>query len=132
MDYDLVRHLIAKKFSELHPKEKLPEWFDGAVTLTGEHDKNGNWEMSYIVFKKQELGENRYWKIDSEGRRKLMIRKPETGKEFVVLHYSVPDSEIITIFKAKVTDADLSVEVLLDTDLDTINGADLEWEGNGA
>lgn len=60
-----------------------------------------------------------------------MVRKPESEEEFVVLHYSVPDSDIISIFKAKVTDADLGVEVLLDTDLDTINGTDLEWEGNG-
>lgn len=133
MDYDIAAYLTMNKFLELHPKETLPEWFIQSAALGGKNDNCGNWVMSYTVVKKQELGENRYWKADSlRGGRKLMERDLDTGEEFVIISNSLPDSEIIRIFKAKVIDADLSVEVLLDTDLDTINGADLEWEGNGA
>lgn len=48
MDYDIAVYLIAKKFSELHPKETLLEWFYDATTVTGKSDKIGIWSILHL------------------------------------------------------------------------------------
>lgn len=126
MKYETAESLAISRFTTLHPKETWPEWFIHGATLGGYKNASHSWIMQFTAVQKQILPPHQHW--ETRNNRKVLVEvDPETNNKFVVLHWSVPDSAIMTIFKAEINPVTQEVMVLIDTDLSAYHSDEIEW-----
>jgi hypothetical protein len=124
ISYDTAESLLLDKFFQLHPKNTHPEWLSRLLPPRIDFDeKTGKLVLSVGAYKKEPLGPNHYWE-EKDGRKHLMYKDPTTGKISVVIHYT--PKEYLTIFKAVLDAETAEVTVLVDTDLSSIVGEELD------
>lgn len=111
------------RFEKRHPRETRPEWLRRCMMDSYAKDNQGRFVVSFTLTPKIPLEPNQYWE-EIDGERKLVRVDPVTGKKLYVLHRTPP--EVITIFKAVVDPETSEVTVLVDLDLSSFKGEDLE------
>jgi hypothetical protein len=122
---DDVTALLAAfaQFEKRHPRETRPEWLKRCMMESYSKDKQGRFIVSFTLTPRIPLEPNEHWE-EINGERKLVLLDPITGKKLVVLHRS--PREVITIFEAVVDPETSEVTVLVDRDLSSIKGEELE------
>ena len=87
---------------------------------------NKRWRVEICLFKKRILEAGESWKRTEDGSKVLVQTDPDTGKESVVLTYSVPDRERVDLFEIVVDLATSEAVVQKSTDLESLDSDNFE------
>lgn len=124
MEFDEARQLAMKRFYEAHSPASLPQWLLKTASVGGTVVGN-DWLVGVSLAYKIVLAPNEAWEI-VRGHRVLTRVDPKTGRKNIVIHY---DGETpLRVFQAKVNMESRVVEVVLDSDMSTLNEADFEHQ----
>ena len=124
-DHDLSVLVACKKFEELLPKEKQPEWLKYCMSMRTMRNHNKNWVIKMILLSKPELKSNQFWQWEDDGIPILFQIDPATKKKSVVI-CGGPSTNIEVFFEVEVDLKNDKVMVLVDTDLNKLDGAKYE------
>jgi len=84
-DYDTAVFIACRKFDEMHPKEKLPEWLKYCMSMKVQKNQNNNWVIKLVLLPKPKLKNNQYWQWQDDGIPILIEVDPLTEKKSVVI-----------------------------------------------
>lgn len=84
-DHDLAVLAACKKFEEMHPKEKQPEWLKYCMSMRTMRSHNKNWVIKMILLSKPTLKPNQFLQWEDDGIPILFEIDPTTKKRSVVI-----------------------------------------------
>lgn len=124
-DHDLAVLAACKKFEEMYPKERQPEWLKYCMSMRTVRNHNKNWVIKMILLSKPELEPNQFWQWEDDGVPILFQIDPETKKKSVVI-CGGPSTEIEVFFEVEVDLANDEVIVLVDANPNKLDGTRYE------
>lgn len=126
--YEAYKRALAeacRKFEELHPRERQPDWLKYCMSMMIGRNDCQNWVIKMILRPKAELQPGTRWELGPNRMPFLIHVDPDTGKRSVVICGGpAPFPEVIFAVEADI--AGELVRVLADTDLSTLDGAGYE------
>lgn len=124
-DYDNAVLIACKKFDEIHPREKQPEWLKYCMAIRGTRNENKNWVIKMILVPKPELEPNQYREWSDDGVPRYVEINPTTGEKSYLICIG-PAVEVEVFFEVE---ADLEkglAVVLADMNLAQLDGTKYE------
>ena len=124
-NFDKALEMFLDKFLELHPKDTWPDWFKSCTTYGGTKAQNSSWRFEFTAILKKELGKNESWEFSKDGKARLVKIDPKTGEKRYVISNTADADSVLKIFEAVIDPTKHTILVMVDKDLDKINGEDL-------
>ena len=119
--HDMALYIACNEFEKRHPKETQPDWLKYCLSIKINRNRNGNWVVSQMVLPKAILDENQYVKWEDDGVPILVQIDPVTQKESIIISGG-PPQEFVVIFEVEVDFAMKQANVLIDSELDKMDG----------